>query len=120
MHGNTFTCGLRASVAVSALADPLVETNVIEASRGTGVFIFDRGKGTIRDNQFRECRLAAIEIRDEGSDPVVQDNRMSQCQDAGVVVHKQGRATIRGARQHPIAQSESFRWQPAAVPCENG
>ena len=101
VRGNTFVCGRKANVAVSGMYEryylslslslsnthaqthtgsstPLIERNTVKKSYATGMFVFDSGEPSIEANEFSECMLAAIEVRDEGSDPMVL-MRMLSC-----------------------------------------
>jgi parallel beta-helix repeat protein len=93
---NSFVCGRKASIAVSGNAAPAIEGNTISKSLATGIFIFDCGRPTVQGNDLKGCMLAAIEVRDEGSDPMILNNSISDGSDGGIVVHNLARGTVRG------------------------
>ena len=95
IRDNRFVSGRKASVAVSGLSSPLIERNFFTKSYATGVFVFDGGKPNVEANDFVGCMLAAIEIRDEGSDPIVINNTIRDGSDGGIVVHNHARGTIK-------------------------
>jgi len=95
IRDNRFVGGRKASVAVSGLSSPLIERNFFTKSYATGVFVFDGGKPNVEANDFVGCMLAAIEIRDEGSDPIVINNTIRDGSDGGIVVHNHARGTIK-------------------------
>jgi len=95
IRDNRFVGGRKASVAVSGLSSPLIERNFFTKSYATGVFVFDGGKPNVETNDFVGCMLAAIEIRDEGSDPIVINNTIRDGSDGGIVVHNHARGTIK-------------------------
>lgn len=84
-----------AAVAIRSGANPTLQNSEIHSGTQTGIFVFDGGKGVIRNNRVHGHELANIEIRDANSTPVIQNNEIFQSQYSGIYIHNGAGGEIR-------------------------
>ncbi|HPQ67916.1 MAG TPA: right-handed parallel beta-helix repeat-containing protein [bacterium] len=93
LEGCDISSQSQACLAVHGGADPRVRRNRIHDGRYSGVFIYERGKGTFEDNEIFGNGLSGIATRENG-DPIVRRNRIHDGKQSGVYVYESGKGTF--------------------------
>lgn len=84
-----------AVVAIRNGADPVLRNNLIRDGKASGVFVYNKGRGTLEGNEIFGNAFSGVEIRAEG-DPVLRNNLIHDGKESGVFVHDKGRGTFEG------------------------
>jgi len=74
-------------------SSPVIRDCSIRDGKGSGVFVFEQGQGTIEQCVISWNALAGVAIK-TGGNPVVRDCEIRDGQSAGVYVQEQGQGTI--------------------------
>ncbi|WP_136441538.1 right-handed parallel beta-helix repeat-containing protein [Pacificoceanicola onchidii] len=93
IEGNDISSKGLSAVVLRTNVDAMVRGNEIHDSAEGGVFIFDDGKGTVRDNVFYGNTFAGLELRDRG-EALVTGNTFRDGAGQGLYVNEGGRGTI--------------------------
>ena len=84
---------LVAIVAIHKGADPRVRQNRIHDGGGSGIYVYDNGRGTIEDNDIFGIGLAGVSIA-SGGNPTLRRNRIHHAAQSGVSAYEGGAGVI--------------------------
>ncbi|CUT16938.1 MULTISPECIES: right-handed parallel beta-helix repeat-containing protein [Candidatus Ichthyocystis] len=81
-------------IAIHNEANPYIHHCFIHDSvDGSGIFIYDRGRGRIENNKITWNKHAGIEIKTQG-DPIIRFNKINDSYGGGILVYGGGRGII--------------------------
>lgn len=83
-RGNRILDAHGSAVQIAAGATPEIVGNAIERPTEAGIFVYDGGKGHIRDNDIVEAKLSGIVVANGGPD--ISDNRIRRSGEHGILL----------------------------------
>jgi parallel beta-helix repeat protein len=87
------TSQIGSCVTIHEGADPRLLRNRIHDAKQSGVFVFNKGQGTLEDNEIFGNALPGVAIR-TGGNPTLRRNRIHDGKQSGVLVNDNGQGTL--------------------------